>query len=290
MNLALFGTLIYIIFFVILPGAGGYIIRNRWRKFRKLLIRYSNIDSLEYNNLDQGKLFSFKGKLESFKTDNSVWLKGESLSICLDLEKQDIYSLASNSESISKTRWKDISSIIEGTPFWVFGSLQYRNGIPYLESSMDNRLLIIVSDSDENLFENLIRKGRAKNEIWNSYSPYSYITGVLILIILSYFSYKSSFNKIFSFYLLLIAGTPFYFILPPGLFFYLLHRRLWATAVRYSVLFDLKSLGRNSSLKFKKISRKYEIRSLISYVSGYFLNIVIAGIILFKLFQLIIFY
>ncbi|QEN05019.1 hypothetical protein EW093_09955 [Thiospirochaeta perfilievii] len=291
MILVILGLVVYLLFFILIPGFGAISLRRRWSTFRNLLFKYSMVPALEYNNLVEGSSFSFCGLLESFKSDDIVWLKGESLSICINLKKLNIYTLSKNNDEVYKSQWRDISSLVEGTEFFVFGNLKYDGGVPYLVGSELEDLLVVVREGQGKIFDQLLAKGRDKNEMWNSYTPYAYITGVLILIILSYFSYKTSFNKINSFYLLLMAGTPFYFILPPGLFFYIKYRKSWDIALRYSVLSDLDRLkGRveRSSL-FKKKSKVVEKLSLLLYVLGYLCNLIIAGIILFKLFQLIIF-
>lgn len=287
----LFGALIYIIFFIFLPGVGAVTLRRRWYNFRELVYRYSSVPALEYYNLQPGELFSFNGKLESFKDDDVVWLKGETLSICIDLNKQDIYTLSKRKDQLYKSQWDSVSSLVEGTRFYVFGHLEYNRGVPYLVGSGNEDLLVVITDGNESIFEMLLKNGRDKNEMWNSYTPYTYITGVLILIILSYFSYRTSFNKTSSFFLLLAAGTPFYFIIPPGLFFYLYYRRLWDISVRWSILRDLKRLKGDyySSNIMKSKSKSRERQSLLFYLLGYLLNMSIASLILYRMFQLIIF-
>ncbi len=291
MIFAILGIIVYVVFFIFIPGFGAISLRRRWMKFRTLIHGYSTVPTLEYDNLIPGEPFSFKGRLESFKDDDIVWLKGESLSICINLNKQDIYTLSKSKDELRKSSWSDISSLMEGTQFFVFGSLMHLKGVPYLVGSEEESLLVVVSDSEENIFEMLLKKGRDKNEMWNSYSPYSYITGVFILIMFSFFSYKTSYIKFTSFFLLLAAGTPFYFILPPGLLLYLRYRRLWDLSVRWSVLSDLKKLRGDfySSDIYRLNSKRCERKSLVLYLTGYILNIIIAGIILFKVFQLIIF-
>lgn len=285
------GSLVYISFFIVLPGFGAISLRNKWKNFRELVYSYSSIPSLEYDNLEKGELFSFKGKLESFKNDDIVWLKGETLSICINLNKQDIYTLSRRKDEVIKARWDNITSLVEGTMFFVFGHLEYVGGIPYLIGTENEDLLVIIGCEEDKIFESLIKNGRNKNEMWNSSTPYSYITGVLILIILSYFSYTTSSNKTGSFFLLLAAGTPFYFILPPGLFFYLEYRKYWEKSVRWSVLKDLKRLMGDfySSDIMRRKSKSRERLSLLYYLLGYLTNLLIAGIILYKLFLIIIY-
>ncbi len=292
MILGVLGTLAYIIFFIIIPGIGAVHLRRRWAAFRDLISVYTKLPVLEYHNIKLGEQYSFKGRLESIKADNILWLKGESLSININLKDQDIYTVSHTNESIYKTNWTDISSIIEGTQFIVFGFLTYKNGNPFLTGNEVEPLLVILSENEEVNFETLLVNGRDKNELWNSYSPYSYITGVLLLIIFSYFSYKTSFDKLISFYLLLIAGTPFYFIIPPGLIFYLKYRKLWDKSVRWSILSDLKKFRDDyyCADKYRKISKSRERVSLLYYLLGYICNISIAGVILYTAFQVILFH
>lgn len=287
----LLGGFIYISFFIFLPGVGAFSLRRKWDRFRELVFCYSSVPLLEYYNLKPGSTYSFKGKLESFKDDDIVWLKGETLSICIDLNKQDIYTLSGRTDELNKSHWSNISSIVEGTSFFVFGHLEYNLGIPFLVGSEEEALLVVICEDDNDIFKTLLRNGRNKNEMWNSYTPYSYITGVLILIIFSYFSFTTNSNKTPAFFLLLAAGTPFYFIIPPGLIFYLKYRSIWDQSIRWSILKDLKRLnGDFYSADLMKINSKSRERlSLLLYVLGYILNVSIAGIIIFKLFEYIIY-
>ncbi len=291
MLLLIIGITVYILFFVLFPGYAGIVVRRRWRRFREQIFKYVSVPRLEYFNISQGDLFTFNGQLESFKNDNIVWLKSESLSVCIDLEGQELHIISGVDRGISKTSWESVSSIVEGSSFFVAGQLEQKNGTSFLKDSEGEKLLVVISESKDKIYELLLERGRDKNEIWNSYAPYSYITGVLILIILSYFAYRSNSNKLGSYLLLLAAGTPFYFILPPGLYFYLKHRKLWETSVRWSILRDLRRLRGKIGLsdKFRSISKQIEYLSLFFYLLGYLLNTAIAGIILFNVFQLILF-
>lgn len=282
------GLASYFLFFMGLPGVGAIITRRKWTLFRNRICSYSNLPLLKYDNIKSGNKYVFKGKLESFKSDDVVWLTGDSLSLCIDLNRQDIYTL--NRDIFSQTNWSSVISMVEGTSFFVIGKVVYKNGTPYLTGDSDDPLLVVIHDKEYNVFRALIEKARDRNEMWNSYSPYSYITGVLILIILSYLAYISSYNKFTSYCLLVAAGTPFYFILPPGLFFYLKFRKLWDMSIRLSVLRDLYALQDNSkSLCFKRLAKVKERRSLLFYILGYILNVIIAGTILYKMYRLLIY-
>ncbi|MGL1892347.1 MAG: hypothetical protein OCD02_12015 [Spirochaetaceae bacterium] len=284
------GLFTYMAFFILIPGIGAVTLRRKWAKFRESVYISSEAPKLEYNNLVIGELFTFYGSLESFKSDDILWLKSENLSICIDLSDQEVYTIPNGKTEIDKSSWSSVSSIIEGTQFYVSGYLAYNKGVPYLVGDENSKLLVVICDNEEKILEKLLERGRNKNEMWNSYSPYSYITGIFVLIILSYFSYRTNSDKLESYFLLLAAGTPFYFILPPGLFFYLNYRRLWDLSVRWSILRDLKRLKDPNiiSNNFKKISKSRERLSLLNYLLGYLLNIIIAGIILYKMFEYII--
>ncbi|MBN2619249.1 MAG: hypothetical protein JXR64_13135 [Spirochaetales bacterium] len=288
---AVVGISIYILFFILFPGMGAINLRRKWGRFRDLVFKYSNVPDLGYHNILEGETYCFRGELESFKNDDVVWLKGETLSVCINLKKLDVYTLSERKEILKKYNWSDISSIVEGTKFYVFGKLELISSVPYLVGSKNEELLVVISENEKSIFEMLIKKGRDRNEIWNNSSPYFYITGVLILIIISYVSYKTNFNKTTAFYLLLAAGTPFYFILPPGLFFYYKYRKTWEQSIRYSILKDLKRLRGDSFSSFimGQKGKSRERLSLLFYLTGYILNISIAGIILYNLFLVILY-
>lgn len=248
------------------------------------------LPSLNYENYSINSEFKFYGKLESFIDDNTLWLRGETLSLSINLKGNYIYRLGKSNKELEKVLWSNMSSIMEGTNFFVVGKLVYHNGTAYMVDSEKNPLTVVLYEDNSNLIHDLIVKGRDRNELWNSYTPYSYICGIFILIILSFFEYRSNSDKIISYYLLVAAGTPFYFFIPPGLIFYLIYRNLWEVSIRYSTLRDLARI-RNKELSMKKYRRESKNRerlSLFFYLIGYVINIYIAGIIIFKMYQLLI--
>jgi hypothetical protein len=290
-NLIIIGFIVYVVFFLFIPGISAVLTRRKWVRFRALVQKYSKKNFLTYKNLELNKAYVFLGELESIKTDNLIWLKGETLSISIDLTKRDIFRLYKDG-GVEIARWENLTSLLEGAKFYIGGTLEYSRGAPYLRDTEDIPMLVVnYDDEDRNITRELLVKGRYKNELWNSVTPYSYITGVLILIILSYIAYKTNTNKVYSYYILLAAGTPFYFILPPGLIFYLQFRRLWSISFRFSILRDLYNLSGNlfKSMTFRNKSKFFEKSSLLFYLFGYIVNIILAGMILLRVFTLYIF-
>ncbi len=291
MNLIIIGLIVYLLFFLFLPGISAVMTRRKWTQFRGLVQKYSTMKILTYRNLELNNSYIFLGELESIKSDNLIWLKGETLSISIDLTKKDIFRLYKDG-GVEIARWENLTSLLEGSKFYIGGTLEYRNGAPYLKDKEDLPMLVVnYDDEDWDITRELLIKGRYKNELWNSFTPYSYITGVLLLIILSYVAYKTNTNKVYSYYILLAAGTPFYFILPPGLIFYLQFRKFWSISFRFSILRDLYNLKLNEkkNILFRSKSKFYENISLLFYLLGYVLNIILAGMILLRVFALYIF-
>lgn len=291
MVILLSGIMVYLVFFLLLPLSGAILVRRRWRIFRSRVVDMMELPFLEYGDIRSNRSGFYKlyARLEALKGDDEIWLKNESVSVCTNLKKSDIYLLSREDmeDTLVKTSWSELSTIVEGSHFFISGCLKKERGIPFLAPKEDKNLLVIIYDEGrEDLTERIIKEGRQKNELWNTLTPYAYIIGVLSLIILSFISYKSSVSKIDSYLLLVAAGTPFYFVLPPGLFFYMIYRKKWQNARKFRELRDLFFLKKRVeiSLACVRKARNNEVLALLLFILGYLLNVSIASVIIFKMY------
>ena len=143
---------IAILFYIFIPAVGAFIARDRWRKFRKRLVKISLYPLIDYSDLTtwkEGMLgnYRFFGNLEAIQGENRIWLTNESMSIGVDLQQVSLYLIPSqarypgyiknNPEEFDEAlpyqepvsmKWKHIFSLPEGTNIFVAGNLFMEKG------------------------------------------------------------------------------------------------------------------------------------------------------------------
>jgi hypothetical protein len=136
-------------------------------------------------------------------------------------------------ETPEKIRWERISALAEGAKVFVGGTLVCRDGRRSFVSTKENPLLVIFHDGpDHSLTARVIRAGRQRGEYWNGLTPYALAMGAIALIILAgWFLFRPAYRLtvITSVFALFI---PLYPILPPGLLFTVVYRRIaWRSRI-----------------------------------------------------------
>ncbi len=240
--------LLALLFYLVIPGLGAVTTLQRWRIFRKNLLKISMYPIVDYSllsGIQPGNLgtFRFFGTLESIHGQNRIWIKGESITVEADLADVSLYFLPSQAiggENDERTgeiikrnipvsaKWKRISSLPEGTQLFIGGSLAIEDGHGVFRSRPKEPLLVIVYDGDEeSILKRAILCGREKNEYWNQFTLMSLITGFFSLLLYSYVLYQ---NPLLRFELLLsiiVSLLPIAIFMPPGVALYFLYRILW---------------------------------------------------------------
>ncbi len=90
---------IALICYGIIPGIGAFLVRSRWRSFRREVIRSSFLPIVTYRTLvelnnvsqDSSSQFRFFGILEGVQEDNTIWLRSENLALSADMTGQDLF-------------------------------------------------------------------------------------------------------------------------------------------------------------------------------------------------------
>jgi hypothetical protein len=136
-------------------------------------------------------------------------------------------------ETPEKIRWERISALAEGAKVFVGGTLVCRDGRRSFVSTKENPLMVIFYDGpDHSLTARVIRAGRHRGEYWNGLTPYALTIGAIALIIMAVsFLFRPAYRLtvITSVFALFI---PLYPILPPGLLFTVMYRRLaWRSRI-----------------------------------------------------------
>ncbi len=238
---------IAVFFYLFIPGAGAFGTRSGWRLFRKRIIAASLFPFVTYRDLHgdaSGCLgrFRFIGSLQAISGEHLVWLGDGRNTVSVDLVDTVVHLLPPEEkddekvgvkwplpdETVRSVRWDELSSLSEGTRFFVAGPLHSVNGRPVFRSTEDTPLVVVISDrGDKELLPVSIWTGRQRNEYWNRFTPASIAVGFLLHLILSYSYLKEPIHRVPAILSLTLSLAPVALFLPPGVFLFSLYRWLW---------------------------------------------------------------
>ena len=239
------------VFYGIIPIAGGFFTRYRWKRFRNRFdfLRLSPLlDYSQYRQLkEDGGVFRFTGEIESI-TDETLWVRGKDLTISVSLKKTKCFVLPIHEEDgipepPEQIRWNRVSTITEGAKVFVGGKIKNENDRLNFCSTKENPLMVIFYDCpDTELTNAIIRASRTNNEYWNSVTPISIVIGALALIYIA-----ASFLNRPAFRLTVISAlaavfVPILPVFPPGFLLTTLYRRITWDARKLRAYWDLVRL------------------------------------------------
>lgn len=245
--------MIVIFWYVLVPIAGGFINRYKWKRFRN---RFNSLrlcpplDYSQYRNLDgEGGIFRFLGGIESITDGHTLWVKGGNLSIPVSIAKTKCFLLPihdgeDDPEAPQEIRWNRVSTITEGAKVFIAGSIKNMDDRLCFASTKEQPLMVIFYDCpDDELAGTIIQAARTKNEYWNSITPVSIAIGALTLIyIAATYLGRPAFRLtvIFALSAVFIPILPF---LPPGILFTSLYRRFSWDSRKLRADYDLARFG-----------------------------------------------
>jgi hypothetical protein len=92
--------LVVLVFYLLLPGIGFVVVRQNWRRFRRMLIDSTAFPYLDYSDLQKPMEqvegpFRFLGKLQAFEESGNIWLSSAKLSVKIDLSQTRVFTLPS---------------------------------------------------------------------------------------------------------------------------------------------------------------------------------------------------
>ena len=99
-----------LIFYIVVPGIGAFIVRYRWRMFRRRTIAASILPNAGYHQMRQAAAssageylgdFRFIGSLEAIQGDNVMWLNDGTVSFAVDMKGQTVALLPSAESAVS---------------------------------------------------------------------------------------------------------------------------------------------------------------------------------------------
>ncbi|MBI9107975.1 MAG: hypothetical protein JEZ04_14600 [Spirochaetales bacterium] len=238
------------VFYFLLPLTGAFSVRRGWRSFRKQISDAWLCRELSYSDPGRSRdgfagNYRFIGDLQAIQNESSVWLNNGSISVKAELEDVKIYLLPTfrtmetedrieknedllPQEMPKKLNWERVYSLAQGTGFLLSGAVYLDNGNPVFCQTPEHPLLVIIYDGKrDTILRRSVWCGRQLNEYWNALTPPSLLAGSFSLFVLAYVFFRRPDMRMFSIFILLLSMVPVMPILPPGLFFYSVYKRLW---------------------------------------------------------------
>jgi hypothetical protein len=246
-----------VLWYGLVPIGGALISRYKWwqfrRRFDELRLR-PLLDYRAYRRLSgEGGVFRFIGGFESVTDGRTLWIQGENLTIPVSLANarswllpmqegsafsRDAASPSGKGEGIPESfdpgeeaperiRWDRLSTITEGARVFVGGALAFQDERWCFVSTRETPLQVIFYDCpDAALTARTIRAGRNRNEYWNAVTPYSLVIGALCQIFMALSFLPRPAFRLTVITALIALFIPLYPLIPPGLLFTVLYRRL----------------------------------------------------------------
>jgi hypothetical protein len=266
----------------VVPVAGAFITRRRWRIFRRRFDKLRLKPALDYGAYRQeggDASYRFIGGFESLTGGETLWLQGEGLTVPVSLGGAHIYMLPSprpesargakggvsppperpvpeegegkgglevfdpGEEAPERIRWDRISALATGAKVFVGGPLIFRDGRRTFSATRENPLLVIFYDGPDRSFPvRTIRAARHRNEYWNAFTPYGFILGAFSQLIVALVFLPRPAFLLTALTALIALFTPVFPLAPPGLLFTVIYRRLWWRARLFRARRDLARL------------------------------------------------
>jgi hypothetical protein len=246
-------------------------------------------------------VFRFSGGFESVTDGRTLWIRSEDITVPVSLQNAESYRLpARKNEDLSEDydpgeippeiiRWEKISALTEGAKVFVGGSLKYLNGCRSFVSTKENPLIVIFYDCPDPAFvPQMIQSGRQRNEYWNSVTPYALGIGAISLILTALLFRSRPAYSLTVIVSIIALFVPLYPIIPPGLLFTGIYRRLSRLSRVFRACGDLARLGAAENLptpagRFTVKAYLLEAAAWVFLLAGIALNIFFLRLVLIRL-------
>jgi hypothetical protein len=271
-----------IVCYGLLPFIGAVIRRYNWYDFRRRFDKLRFCPLLDYGNywlrtggggedaaLAEAGVFRFSGGFESVTDGRTLWIRSEDITVPVSLQNAESYRLPvwKNEDPPDDydpgeippeiIRWEKISALTEGAKVFVGGSLKYLNGCRTFVSTKENPLIVIFYDCpDPALVPQMIQSGRQRNEYWNTVTPYALVIGALGLILTALLFRSRPAYSLTVMVSVTALFIPLYPIIPPGLLFTGIYRRLSRMSRVLRACGDLARLGASDNLQVPTTSEQ----------------------------------
>ena len=254
------GATIAFVMFLLLPGLGGLRARARWMEFRDRIKKSALYPRVVFHPGDgDGPLGPHRliGRIEALQGDDSLWIRGDGVTVRALMSGAEIYLLPSDGSEIPDSRalleerlpedhplplpWKRITSLQEGSRVYVIGFLEIRDGMLGMYGSREVPLLVLLFDG-EDIVPRAVWAGRQRNEYWNPFTPWAVLAGSMSLFLLATSTFIESQASLTARILLVSSFAPVIPFLPPGLAFFFIYLTNWRRALFLRAERDLLGL------------------------------------------------
>jgi hypothetical protein len=228
-----------------------YLFRQRFDELRLRPI----LDYRIYRQLEKEETFRFTGGFESITDRKTLWIQGENLTIPVSLADAHAYLLPTqrgegipdtpdaNEESPERINWGRVTTLAEGAKVYVGGALVFQDEQWIFVSTKEEPLIVIFYDGpDRSLTTRAISAGRRRSEYWNKITPYSLALGALCLILLALSYLHRPAFRLTVITSIIALFIPLFPMIPPGILFTTIHRRLSWQARKFMAYSDLARL------------------------------------------------
>lgn len=239
--------LIAVAFYLIVPGAGAFLVRHRWRRFRRDALASTELPELQYADSRAHRRYRFFGRLEAVQGDDLIWLEANGMSVGVSLEHVPMYIIPGGGgrrtgypdETPRVVYWHEITGLAEGTQFFVAGAVaEERGGLVFRGNGNDGPLVLVYDGPEHALLKRVVWTGRQRNEYWNHFTPIALTVGFLAELVTAMLVVgESRFAALFA---TVLAIVPFLPLMPPGVAGYFFYRRVWRAARRRRAIRDVE--------------------------------------------------
>jgi hypothetical protein len=315
-------------FYFFIPGLGAFFVRSRWRKFRRSLVEALEYPEISYKDLHaknetsplSGR-YHFLGVLEAIQEDDVIWLRSSEVALSADMRGQKVFLLPSQTvsgalsppeaaeeaspedgpepvlsdETPQVVAWEKVRSLPEGIQVLLAGTLHISDRKGRFRSGKKDELLVLFYDGDNaSLLRRAVWHGRQRNEYWNPFTGVSLGAGILMGMILSYFFLSAPMNRFPAILAIIMSLAPLMPVLPPGMIFFVLYRKLWRRgrflrAERDILKLPPRSFGQKKpppeeappasgqaekqALRCERLAVRFELLSLALFLTGLLVNL-----------------
>ncbi|WP_076489143.1 hypothetical protein [Alkalispirochaeta americana] len=240
---AILAALTALFFYLLLPGAGAFWVRRRWRRFRHAVSRGASLPLLLSDTHQEG-WYQLFGRLESLQGEDLLWLDSGAGSVGVVVEDTPLFLFPGRGRGARRPKeppkavfWHEMLALAEGTQFYVAGIARQESGqMVFRQRQGIFPLIIMYEGSPQGLLKRVIWAGRQRNEYWNAVTPGALTGGFLaqLLVALAALPVAPEAAR-FAIVLALVPLTP---LMPPGAGGYYLYRKVWEEARRRRAIRD----------------------------------------------------
>jgi len=233
---------------------GAYFSRYKWRMFRRRFIELGLFPVLDYGKYSRlenaGRTFRFTGEIESITDTRVLWVKGKNLTIPVPLENTECFLLPkgdieSGDENLpEKIKWDRASTLTEGVKVFIGGQVKESEGRLNFVSTKETPLIVVFYNCEDDEFSGaLIRASRVRNDYLNALTPLSLFLGISSLVYTASTLIGRPLFRIAAVSATLAIFVPLFPVVPPGLLFTFIYRRLIWRSKRLRTYRDLAALA-----------------------------------------------